>query len=169
MSVICAYYRVEGKWIDLLIDMPQEADNWINQFSTWIEGDHCENRIYGLDSAWDVAQFLLNECDTSAEKTLRKVIREAHFFEEGAHKISSPRYLRANEVETICHELGKIREDDLNAKWDKQKMMNERVYKSTFFTKQEDWKYIMEHIRTINKAFYEASENNQGLICRIEL
>jgi len=169
LSVTCTYYRVEGKWIDLLIDMPQEADNWINRFSNWIQEDNAENRIYGLDSAWDVAQFLLNECDTSATKILRKVIREAYFFEEGAHKTSSPRYLRVNEIKLICQELQKISEEGLKAKWSKEKMLKAKVYRSNRFTMQEDWKFIMEHIRTINKAFYEASENNQALICRIEL
>ncbi len=169
MSVICAYYRVEGKWIDLLIDLPQEADNWINQFSKWIHDDNVETRIYGLDSGWDVAQFLLNECDTSATKILRKVIREANFFEEGAHKTSSPRYLRANDVEMICQELQKITEQDLKAKWNKEKMLKAKVYRSNRFTMQEDWTFIMEHIHTINRAFYEAAENDQALICRIEL
>lgn len=169
MSVTCTYYRVESKWIDLLIDMPQEADNWINQFSKWIPEGDVTNLVYGLDSAWDVAQFLLNECDRSAEKVLKKMIREAHFFEEGAHKTSNPRYLRVLEVKEICQELEKVTEEEINAKWDKQKMLDERVYKIKFFSKQEDWKYIMEHIHTINKAFYEASENKQALICRIEL
>ncbi|MGD1889857.1 MAG: DUF1877 family protein [Cyclobacteriaceae bacterium] len=146
MSVTCTYYRIGEKWIDLLSQLPEEADNWIEQLSDWIEGDNVENRIYGLDSAWDVAQFLLNECDTSAEKILKKVIKEAHFFETGAHKTSSPRYLKTDEVQAICRELQKISEDELSAKWDQQKMINNRVYKIKFFTKQEDWKYIMEHI-----------------------
>ncbi|MEM9675931.1 MAG: DUF1877 family protein, partial [Bacteroidota bacterium] len=125
--------------------------------------------IYRLDSAWDVAQFLLNECDNSATKILRKVIRESHCLEREGQKVSGLRYLGSEEVKSVCQELEKVSEGDLNAKWDKQKMLDKRVYKIKFFTKQEDWQYIMEHIHTINKAFYEASENNQALICRIEL
>ncbi|MEO0333303.1 MAG: DUF1877 family protein, partial [Bacteroidota bacterium] len=66
-------------------------------------------------------------------------------------------------------ELQKITDQALKAKWNKEKMQEAKVYHSNRFTKQEDWKYIMEHICSINKAFYEASENNQALICRIEL
>ena len=169
MSVTCTFYRVEDKWIDLLIQLPTEVDNWINQIDKWVERGTVENRIYHLDSAWDIAQFLLNECDKSTVKVLKRVIRAAHCLTEDRQKTHNSRYLRSDEVKMICQELEKINEEEPKEKWNQEKMLKARVYRSNRFTQQEDWRYIMEHIATIRKAFREASENNHGLICRIEL
>ena len=163
MGMICAYYRVHDNLIDKFIQNPDKADIWITQRS-----ETEKSEIYDLDKAWDIAQFLIKECDRTEAKILEKVIRKANFFEKVNILINSPRYLKSKEVKEIWSELRRIEEQELKASWNKQKMLSERVYRSDWFT-MKSWDYIMEHVNTVKEAFYQASKNDEGLICQIEL
>jgi hypothetical protein len=163
MGIICELYCLENNIVKELIEFPKEfkdylLENYTNPNSeNHLEGENC----FYLDKAWDIAMFLLRQNDSSNDKLLSKLEGKLiHDEMEGFSIISS------NEVKLINQILINISENEIETAYDMNKMQEEEIYRAGWFTKKDNWEYILKHVNIIQQAFSIASLKDLTIIVR---
>ena len=156
MGIVCEFYIVKDKIIEDFLANPIEfedyfTENYINVFGQFHNEE--ENMFY-CDKAWDIAQFLFQQNSASLDELLGKAI-------ENTERKS---YIKSKEAKRINEILSQITLHQIEKAYDKTKIQKSDIYNAEKFTKDENWDYILEHIKTFFKAFKKATESDAGII-----
>jgi hypothetical protein len=163
MGIICEFYCLENETIINLIDNPKDFEYYLTENHTNPDSEnHLEGEnFFYLDKAWDIAMFLLRQNDSSSEKLLSKLEGEPIHEEMDGFSI-----INLQEVKSINQILSNISENEIENTYNIDAMEKANVYRARWFTKNDNWQYILNHVKTIQQAFMIASQKNQVIIVR---
>jgi hypothetical protein len=160
MGIVCEFYLVDDTFIDGFSENPEASERYFYDNYASPDGQfhkEGENNFYS-DKAWDIASFLLTQNDTSEEKILDGLLGESLENLEGLSYIKTINVAKMN---TILHQISL---QQIEEAYDESKMRDPYVYNAGHFTKHNNWDYILDHVKTILKAFEKATENKKGII-----
>jgi hypothetical protein len=163
MGIVCEIYCIKKNIVKELIGDPKKFEEYLIEIYTNSDSEnHFEGKnFFYLDKAWDIALFLLRENDSSSDKLLSKLEGAlVHKEMEGCSIISS------EEVKLINQILINISENEIETAYDLNKMQEEEIYRAGWFTKKDNWEYILKHVKTIQQAFSIASNEGLTIIIR---
>lgn len=162
MGIVCDYCRVKDETIDYFANHPDEAREFFETNYFWVTGKYhtADDTVFSTDKAWDIAKFLIKECDTTPDKILNEIDGKTFDEKEG---LDSLFYIKSDKVKKINFLLRKISEKNLLDAYDQNKLIEKGVYSADLFG-LEHWRYILGHFQTMQKAFAKAEECDDGLV-----
>nr|WP_315153204.1 DUF1877 family protein [uncultured Flavobacterium sp.] len=160
MGIVCEFYRIDDNVINTFLQDPIKFESYF--YDNYVNPDgqfHDEGNTYFYsDKAWDIANFLIQQNDTSAEKLLDGILGTSIKEIEGISYIKSEDVLKMNNL------LIKITSQQIEEAYDEEKMKNPYIYNAGWFTKEENWDYILRHVNTFFEVFEKAAEHSDGII-----
>jgi Domain of unknown function (DUF1877) len=161
MGIVCEYYIIENEIIDNLKSESENAQNWIDENYSSVNGKyHIENDIvFVIDKGWAVAKYLLKECDITSEKILNSIDGT----EINKIEYDFPKFIYSEKVKEIYKMIETITEEKIRKVFNVEKMIENNVYNADFFD-ESNLDFLMLHIDTIKNAFRKATENENGII-----
>ena len=162
MGIVCEFYLVDDHIINKFSKSSEVSEEYFYNHYVNPDGsfhDEGENYFYS-DKAWDIAKFLICQNDTSQEKILDGLLGQP--FE----KLEDVSYIKATNVAKMDKIINQISLQQVEGAYDESQMQNPYVYNAGYFTKEKDWDYILNHVKTFLKAFNKAAENGKGIIVR---
>lgn len=160
MGIVCEFYLVDDNFIDVFSDNPKTSER--NFYDNYVSPDgqfhNEEENYFYCDKAWDIANFLISQNDTSKEKILDGLLGQSLENLEGLSYIKTIDVAKMNKI------LDQISLQQIEDAYDISKMKDPYVYNAGHFTKENNWNYILNHAKTILKAFKKAAENGKGII-----
>ena len=161
MGIICEYYAIENSVFNSFINKPIEFEEYLYEKYGNPDGIyHLEGEtFFYLDKAWDIAVFLLKQNDTTNKKILSKLYGKPINKEMEGYS-----FINSEDVKLICEVITNLTEYQIENAYDEEKMIKDEIYKSGWLNKKNNWDYILNHVRTIQRAFTVASEKNNMLI-----
>jgi hypothetical protein len=162
MGIVGEFYRVEDEVINYYIQHPEEAEYFFNENFSLVDGQyHNEpDRHFYTDKAWNIAMFLLKECDRTENKVISGIKGQLFDPEDW----DTPSYIKSKQAKEIADALERITELDLQKAFDIEKMKAQGVYRADWFS-EEDWHdYILVHTRTLMAAFLAAKNYGDGIV-----
>ena len=163
MGIVCGFYRIKDEIIDQFLKNPTWAYHFISENYQSVSGQyHIEDdTAFSIDKAWDIARFLLQQCDSSPQKNLTSLygekINKTSIYTDCLH------YIKSQMVERIHMALSHISTECIMKVYDRDKMIEDEVYRADWWD-VIDWEYILSHIQTIKNAFAKANEQKEGII-----
>jgi hypothetical protein len=161
MGIVCELYTIENSVFNNFVNKPKEFEDYLYENYGNPDGAyHLEDiAFFYLDKAWDIAMYLLIENDSSKEKILSK------FEGEIIHKdMEGYNFINSNDVKLMNQILMNISEKEIESAYDVRKMQSKEIYRAGWFTKENNWEYILKHVKNIQLAFLIASEKNNTII-----
>lgn len=160
MGIVCEFYRVDDNVINTFLTNPVEFedcfyDNYMNPYGQF---NDMGNTSFYCDKAWNIASFLIQQNDNSEEKLLNGILGKEIKEVEGMSYIKSEDVFKMNNI------LLKITSQQIEQAYDDEKMKDPYIYKAGWFTKEENWDYILHDVRTFFDAFKKAAEYREGII-----
>nr|WP_315242000.1 DUF1877 family protein [uncultured Flavobacterium sp.] len=160
MGIVCEFYLVNDNFIDEFLENPEALerhfyDNYVSPDGEF--HDEGENFFYS-DKGWDIASFLISQNDTSQEKILSGLLGQPLENLEGLSYIKTMNVAEMNQI------LNLISPQQIENAYDESKMQDPYVYNAGYFTKENNWDYILNHVETILKAYSKAAEKGKGII-----
>lgn len=163
MGFVCEFYRIDDETIDQFLKNPIWADHFIAENYRSVSGQYYieDDTAFSIDKAWDIARFLLQQCDSSPQKDLTALYGET--IDKTCLYTDCLRYIKSQKVEKIHLALSQISTECIMKVYDRDKMIEDEVYRADWWD-VIDWKYILSHTQTIKNAFAKANEQNEGII-----
>ncbi|SHL12520.1 DUF1877 family protein [Flavobacterium chilense] len=159
MGIVCGLHLIDDEFIDQFLESPEESENYFLEHYVNPDGkfhNEGENFFY-LDKAWDIASFLIVENDTSEEKVLSNLFGQ--FLKD-----SDWSYIKTIDVVKKNIVMSQISLQQIDEAYNESKMQDPYVYNAGYFTKTNNWDYILNHVKIIFTAFKKATENGKGII-----
>ena len=162
MGIVCGFYRLDDETIEHLKRRPEISQIHIDENYSSVKGKyHIEDDVvFETDKAWDIAKFLLKECDSTIEKVLNDLDGVKIDISGDDHSL---RYIKSEKVKKIQRVLDSISPDQILKVYDQDKMIQNHVYRADWW-KEPNWDYILSHIETMKKAFAKAAEHGNGIV-----
>jgi len=162
MGIVGEFYRVEDEVIDYFIQHPKEASDYFQDNYNVVYGKfHNEpDRHFYTDKAWDIAIFLLKECDHTENKVISGI--KGQLFDP--KDWDTPSYLKSTQVNEIADALENITEQQLENALNVEKMKVQNVYRAEWGTKGNWEDYILIHTKELISAFSAAKRYTDGIV-----
>ncbi|RZJ53369.1 MAG: DUF1877 family protein [Flavobacterium sp.] len=160
MGIVCEFYLVDDQFINGFSEDPQAYEYDFSENYTDPDGKFHNEGVsnFYTDKAWDIASFLIQENDTSQEKILSGLLGQPL---EDIERLS---YIKSFDVAKMNEIMSLISLQQITEAYNEEKMQDPYVYNAGWFTKESNWDYILDHVKTIFEAFKKAAEGNKGII-----
>ena len=160
MGIVCEFYLVDDTFIDAFLESPKDSEDYFYEHYASPDGQfhNDEENCFYCDKAWDIASFLIIQNDISQDKILDGLLGLPLENLEGLSYIKAINVAKMNEI------LNQVSLQQIEDAYDISKMKDSYVYNAGRFTKENSWDYILNHVKTILRAFKKAVENDKAII-----
>ena len=148
MGIICELYRIPDTEIEELEKLnTDEIEEYLNEKFAWVDSKyHKQNdTVFSLDKGWSITSFLIQECDDTPNKILKKL---------------DNLFIKSPEVKEMNRLLESITIDDLKSKYNQEKLIKNYVYRAKM---KVNWEYINYHLELYKSGFKKAAEHKNGI------
>ena len=149
MGIICELYRLPDSEIEELkkLDVDQ-AEEYLNEKFAFVDSEyHKQNdTVFSMDKDWNIARFLIQQCDNSQNKILLKL---------------NDRFIKSEDVKLVNEALELIEIENLKKVYNQEKLIENYVYRGNY---EINWDYINNwHLKVYKSGFKRASEMDSGI------
>lgn len=158
MSMIAQYARVEPAELDEFIENPGVLE-------TYLFDRDKTNNVLDIDKAWHGIHWLLNLDPWDGDgPRFNAVLGGTELGEDYGY--GPARYLSADEVKEVSHELDLIEHDELLGNFDAARMAADEVYPSVWGEEPDDeaLEYLIDHYKCLVTFFREAANRDQAML-----
>jgi len=128
--------------------------------------DSDDPQLTDLDKAWDGIMFVLKAPDSAQSSSdLSNILFSGQLIDEEQDMGYGPaHFLTAEQVAAYSLLISAITENDVQQRFDPQKMTELELYPTIWDEGDEALDYVMEYFQTLQHVLSEAAENNQAII-----